>query len=997
MNISEFFKKNWIHFAAIGIFLIVSSVYFSLQLQGNGLKQHDIEQFIGSSHEIIDYREHNNGEEPLWTNSMFGGMPAAQISVIHSGNWFSTVLYEFLGVFKAPMGIVLLYMLCAYAMFSMMKVNRWVAIFGALSMAFLSYNVIILQAGHNTKGIAIAFMAPVLGAFIMTLRRNWKIGALLSTVFMSFEMAANHLQITYYLGFILLFVGITELVKAFQEKRVPDFLKGVGALVVGYGLALIINAGNIVGTNDYAKHTIRGGNDLTITADGSSNASNSTEGLDRDYVTQYSYGKGESFTLISPYVKGGGTMAFGDSPFVSKVENSDLTPAQQNTVMQSLAYWGDQPSTSGPVYIGVILVLLALLGMVYLKDPSKWALLGVSILALMLAWGKNYMGLTNWFLDHVPGYNKFRAVTIIMVVIELCLPVIAILFLDKLIKERDQIKANIKPFYITVGAFFVFVVALRVIGIDNVYLSQNERDPANREKQEMNIFNQLMSEDPEQLKANGIDINNPQQIQQVIDNNMAQYDEQLSLVQTVRKDVFKSSMNRTILFSLLAIGLLFLLVKTSIQSIYVIIGLGLFSFIDVVSVTRNYLNNEDEGNGYKYWAPRLETSYPMIPSTAEMQILENETAQNKELKSIVEAGRKEGIQKSNELGASGLDARRIENAYIFAALNRNTNFRVFDYTGGFNSARASYFNKSLGGYHGAKLRAIQNLAEFHIYKSNNQVLNMLNVKYLIQQGQGDLMANPNPGALGNAWLVKSLKPKTTRNDEILALGSQLHMTNINSGVFLVNGNPVREIDAFGSEKLQYVVAGEKDTLDIPLSNGMQKGIEVVFVRDINGKTNLIMKQGFDLDTTKSFQGFVAFKVVDNFDASTEAIVSKEDVGAIGQLKYSGEGSIREVKYAPNLLKYSVDVKQDEFAVFSEIYYPYWKAYIDGKEVPIYRVNYLLRGLKLPKGKYTVEFKYEDPIYSKYNSISRIVSWLLVLLSAGLLYFSFRKKKAVEAN
>lgn len=993
MKLADFFKKNWIHFTAIGIFLIVSSIYFSLQLQGYGLKQHDIEQYIGSAHEISDFREHNN-QEPLWTNSMFGGMPANQISIIHDGNIFGKILLTFVKTFKSPMGIVLLYMLGLYLMFVMLKVNKWVAILGSLSMAFLSYNVFILQAGHNTKGIAIAFMAPVVGALIMTLRRNWKLGAVLSAIFMAFEMAANHLQITYYLGFILLFVGIAELVKAFQDKRLAEYFKGAAALVVGYLLAFLINAGNVIGTNDYAKHTIRGGNDITISADGKSNEANSTEGLDRDYVTQYSYGKGESFTLLSPYIKGGGSLPFSMSPFASTVENSELTPANQQLAMQSMAYWGDQPSVTGPVYLGVILVFLALLGMVYLKDPSKWALLAVSFLALLLSWGKNYMGLTNWFLDHVPGYDKFRAVTIIMVILELCIPLIAILFLDKLVKEREQIKENIKPFYIVSGVFMLFLIVVRFVGIDNNYLSERERDPGYRAQQEQAIYDQLMKEDPATLQANGINVNDPNQVKMLIDNNMKSFDDQQTALQVVRKSVFESSMNRSIGYGFVGILLLLLLFKTSISTMYVVAGVCVLSFIDVVSVTRNYLNNEEEGNGYRFWSPRIETTYPLMPSTAEVQILENEIAQNPGLKAKIEAGTKEGRMKAAEMGISGLEARRVESSYTYAALNRNTNFRVFDYSGGFNSTRASYFNKSIGGYHGAKLRSIQNLAEFHIYKSNNQVLNMLNVKYLIQPGNGDLQANPNPGALGNAWLVKQLKPKATHNEEILALGTQLKMTNIGKGKFFVNGVNQNETVAYGSEKLQYLPEGERDTLDVPLSNGMQNGVEVVFVRDINGKTNLILKEGFDFDTTKSFTPFVTFKVTESFDPKVDAIISVEDKAAIGATNYKANGTINEVSYAPNKLVYHVKVNDKEFGVFSEIYYPYWKAFIDGKEVPIYRVNYLLRGVSLPKGEYNLTFEYIDPVYTKWNTISLIFSWILILVSLGVVYLVIRSNKKV---
>ena len=219
MAITSFFKRNWIHFTAVGIFLIVGLVYFGLQLKGYGLKQHDIQQHIGSANEIADFRDQNNGQEPLWTNSMFGGMPTTQVSILHYGNWFSKIIGYYLTIFPSPIGVVILYMLGFYMMLSMMKMNRWVSIAGSLMYAFLSYQIIILQAGHNSKAIAVAFMAPVVGAFIMAYRRNWLWGTLLSGLFMSFEIASNHLQVTYYLVFLMFGLGVAEFVRVFKTKE----------------------------------------------------------------------------------------------------------------------------------------------------------------------------------------------------------------------------------------------------------------------------------------------------------------------------------------------------------------------------------------------------------------------------------------------------------------------------------------------------------------------------------------------------------------------------------------------------------------------------------------------------------------------------------------------------------------------------------------------------------------------------------------------------------
>ncbi len=1002
MEITAFFKRNWVHFAAIGIFFIVGLTYFSLQLDGYALKQHDIEQHKGAAHEIQDFREQNNGQEALWTNALFGGMPATQISVIHDGNWFAKITTTFIKTFNSPFGIVLLYMLGFYFLMNLLKINRWVAIFGSLSYAFLSYQIVILQAGHNSKGIAIAFMAPVIGAFYMAFRRNWIVGTLLSALFMAFEMAANHLQVTYYLLFLLLGLGIAEVVRVFKTKDFLPFIKATAGVVAAYLLAFVINYGNIGMTNSYAKVSMRGTNDLTMTPEGKPLPANQADGLDPEYITQYSYGIDESFTFISPYVKGGSSTQISESNFKDLIESStDLTPEQINAAMSNSAYWGDQLSTSGPVYLGVILVLLALLGMVYLKDPTKWALLGVSALALMLSWGKNYMGLTDWFLNNIPAYNKFRAVTIILVLLELTIPLLAALFLDKLIKEKAAIKANIKPFYITVAAFFVLLVGIKSVGIDKIYLSERERDTTQLEAQlaaqRPQVQTQIIQMTPDQATQYGIDNSTPAGVEAAvnaqIESMRTNYTDGLVATQEARKLIFDSSMNRSLWFSFLGIICLIVFFQTSVP-VYLSLGaLGLISFIDVVTVSTNYLNSsEDDAGNYKYWAPKLAELYPMDAEIGDMQILEMETKNNPMVLNAVNKGRLEGEAKANELEAIGNERTRIVNAYTFAALNRVTNYRVFGDYNVFNSTRTSYFHKALGGYHGAKLRAIQNMIEFHIGRTNNKVFDMFNVKYNLQQTDSGLVAAVNPTACGNTWFVQRLKVVPTADDAIRALGSQFQLTNAGTGKLLVNGVQQPMAKVTGTEKLEYLPAASTDTLTVPLSNGIPLGVEVLFVQDRNGKTDLIMKEGFDRDTTRSFQAFVALKVTDEFNPKQVAIATQEDAKAVSGRSWKADGTINMTSYAPNKITYSSTSSAGGLAVFSEIMHPDWKATIDGKAIAIVKVNYLLRGLMLPAGNHKIVFEYDRSEYENYNLLSMIGSVVLLLLLMLYIVFRLKRKK-----
>jgi hypothetical protein len=980
INFQQLFKNNWIHFLAIGLFILTTFIYFQPQFTGHSLKQHDIEQFKGMSNEINHFRD-INGEEPLWTNSMFGGMPTYQISTKYKGNLIKSVSRTFQLWISSPGGMFFAYLLGFYIMLLCMKVNAKVAIFGAFAFAFSSYFIIILQAGHNTKAAAIGLAPPVIGAFYMAYRHNLKWGIVLSALFMSMQLTANHVQITFYLGMLLVFIGIAEFIRHIKHKNIVHFLKATGGLLLVYVFALGINYGNLSLTNDYAKYTIRGGNDISINVDGSANHENSTSGLDKDYITQWSYGVKESMTLISPYTLGGSSTAIANSQFADQLRTPEMR-SKASLVAQNNIYWGDQPFTSGPVYLGIIVFFLAILGMVYLKGPMKWALFGMTLLALMLSWGKNFMGLTDFFLDNVPFYNKFRAVTIILAIVELTIPLLAVLFLNRLFKKKEEILNNIKPFYITSGALLGVMVILTFTGLGNGYLSAQENEYIYSYGDQ--VKTQLANEDPALLKENGIDINNPTQVQQVIDQQMKRVNDQFGALTEFRQGVYQSSMLRSIFFLVMGIALIAIFLKTTVKKEYILIGMALFVVVDLVMVDLNYLNNKkSDGRNYDHWADKEKNDFPVSASQADKQILEQEIAADPSLKNLVDNvsvsnGKSRGRVNQDELWLKKLQT-----------LGMATNYRVYEPSIGFNSSRASYFHKALNGYHGAKLRRIQNVKDFHINYNNMDVLNMLNIKYFIQEGQ----ARRNPGALGNVWLIKEMNVQPNANKELLALGNMFMVSNETSNSLFVNGVEKKSDTISGREK---VVFFDGDSLKVDLMTAVRSGVSSSFVKDINGQTNWIPTAELAKDSLNSFSSLLSIQMIHDFDPKNEAIIGKEEASQLSSLTFTGQGSIQMKSYAPNAMVYNVNVADKQFGVFSEMYFPDgWNAYIKGEKVEIHRVNYLLRGLELPAGEYEVEMRFEVPKFDFANNLSFAGSVLLFIVMGGLFFKDFLMKRKEE--
>ncbi len=452
------------HLIAVLLFTVVSFAYFFPVLEGRKINAHDTKVYEGSSKEISDYRD-KYGKEPLWTNSMFSGMPAYLISVKYPGNLFKH-LDNFLKLYKTPVAALFLSMLGFYIMLLFFRVNPWLAMAGAIAYGFSSYLFVSLSAGHNTKAYAMAYMAPVLGSVVYAFRKNLLAGASLFALFLAMQIMANHFQITYYTGMIVLVFGIFELVNAIKTKAVPSFLKSFGVLVGAALIAFSVNFASLYSTWEYSKESTRGKSELTAAA------GTNQKGLDPEYITQWSYGIGESFTFLIPNLKGGATAPFdSDSETVTALRKNNMGQAQG----QLFRYWGNQPSTSGPVYFGAVILFLFVLGLFIIKGREKWWILTAAVLSLLLSWGKNLMPLTSLFIDFFPGYDKFRAVSMTLVMAGVLVPLMGVLALRAIsegtVNREKAARSVLLAALITGGLAFIFLL---IPGLAGSFLRPDE-------------------------------------------------------------------------------------------------------------------------------------------------------------------------------------------------------------------------------------------------------------------------------------------------------------------------------------------------------------------------------------------------------------------------------------------------------------------------------------------------------------------------------------------
>ena len=794
------------HILVLLLFVAISFIYFSPVLEGKMLDQHDIKTYKGMSKEIKDFRD-NTGNEALWTNSMFSGMPAYQISVKYKKNLIQYVDKVLTLNLPRPVNLLFLYLVGFYILLLTLKIDYRIAFIGAIAFAFSSYFFIIIQAGHMSKAHAIAYFPMVVASVLYTYRGRVLLGGALTALTVALEIYTNHFQITYYLVLVLLIIALFQLYKDIKKNNLPDFFKRSTILILAAILAAGTSFTRLKTTSDYGKESTRGKSELT------SNIDNKTKGLDKDYATQWSYGIAESMTLLIPNFYGGSSsssvLSLDDSKtidFLKKFKNKKL--ANSLAQYKSSSYWGDQPIVSGPTYAGAIVVFLFILGLLFIKSELRIWLLLATIMSLMLAWGKNFMPLTDFFLDYFPAYNKFRAVSMILIIAEFTIPLLGFIALDKFLSSSVDVKEKRNPlklaFYITAGITLIFALFPSVF-LD--FLSEKDLNPI----------------------ASGI----------------VTPDGFLDALALDRSSLLSSDAWRSFIFIGLTFGLLMLYLKRTIKARYVILLIGVLVVCDMWNIDKRYLNEDN-------FVRKSKIKIPYKPTQADNFILSD----------------------------------------------KDPNFRVFNTSvSTFNDASTSYFHKSIGGYHGAKLKRYQELIEFHISKGNMDVLNMLNTKYFISR---DGKPQLNSLALGNAWFVNNINLVKNADDEIAAL---------------------KEFDPINTA-----------VIDTRFSN-------------------------YIIDSLNNFSSIIKLDT-----------------------------------YKPNYLKYSSESLNDGIAIFSEIYYKNgWNAYIDGVKTDYFRANYVLRALKIPSGKHTIEFKFEPSVYSTGENISLASSLILFILLFFVSYKEFYRK------
>ena len=691
-------KSSLPHLVSVIIFLVITWAYFHPLLKGKEIRQGDMINSAGMSKEIQDYRK-SHSDEPLWTNSMFGGMPAYQIAINYPSNLIKPITNFFIKIATSSGSIIFICFLGFYMLLIVLGVNSYLSIIGALAFGFSSYLFIIIEAGHVTKGFAIAYMAPVIAGILLTYKGKYLLGAGLTSLALALEISANHLQITYYLSLIILILIIIEFKSAIKRGELRRFFTASTFLFLAAALAVGPNITNLWATYEYGNYTTRGKSEL------SDDRNNKTNELDKDYATQWSYGISESFTLMVPDFMGGESGAIKNNN-KNSLKKADSQYRQYIGEMDS--YWGEQPFTSGPVYAGAFICFLFVLGLFIVDNSLKWWLLSATLLSLTLSWGKNMFWLTEWFLDYVPGYNKFRTVSMILVIAEFAIPLLAVLTLKTIADNPAIIKIKRKAFYLSL-AFTAGLCLLLLImpEMSSSFFKTGE-------------YNDIVNT----LKQNNLG-----------DNQVAVF---MDGIASARKSIFQSDLLRSLIIILIGASLTYLygLKKFKPNIFYASIGILIIS--DMWNVDKRYLNDES-------YVPKKAMERPFQPSVADNYILQDH-----------------------------FPGYRVLNLSVST----------------FNDASTSYFNKSIGGYHGAKLKRYQELIDYQIngnirnivnslntlpsitavdsMLANQSTLNMLNTKYIIYNSNGAPLVNRN--AFGPAWYVKNYLIVDNADDEIKAVG-----------------------------------------------------------------------------------------------------------------------------------------------------------------------------------------------------------------------------------
>lgn len=810
--------KSFIGFIiSVAVMVAISVLYFSPDIwEGNQLRQHDTQQGTAISHEVSDFQA-ETGEVSRWTNSLFSGMPTFQISPSYpSGSLmkFAGDLYHLW--LPSPASLLFIMMLGFFILLLSMKVKWYLALPGAIAYGFSSYFIIIIGAGHIWKFITLAYVPPTIAGMVLCYRGKYLTGGALAAFFAMLQIGGNHIQMSYYFLMVVIGFAVAYGIILFRQKKMSQWWIATGTLVVAAILAIGANISNLYYTYEYSKETMRGKHTELTDGDNASSV-NSSGGLDKDYITAWSYGKSETFSLLIPNIKGGATikpekgsnklMALSEVDGAQDIIKNQLPYEMGAYLQQFPQYFGNQPMTNGPVYVGALLVALFLLGCVIVKGPVKWMLLIVTIISILLSWGHNLMWFTDFMIDHMPMYNKFRTVASILVVAEFTIPLLAVLAVKQLIDHPDKWNEYRRPFFVSFGICILFCLAgILTPSIFGSYLSDQEQ-------------------------------------QAYLSSGMAQQVPQLfAAIESIRMSMIKADALRSLM--IIAIGgiLIYLFFTRKFNAKALCATLTVLILGDLYLVNKRYLNTES------FVSNTAAQGDPFTLTNADRQILAD-TAMN---------------------------------------------YRVMNIPH-FSEADPSYWHKTIGGYHAAKLTRYQDLIDRHLSnflsgqpsEADMNVLNMLNAKYLVVS---DDQAYVNPDALGNAWFIDSIGYVNNADEE---MGALQHI------------NPASEA-----------------------------------VSD------------------RKFQEILGSSVPPKAESDT----------------------IFETSYAPNELTYSANSANGGIAVFSEVYFPWgWKAWVDNEEVPIGRVNYVLRAIKVPAGNHTIKMRYEPQSITTTSTVG-IISILVIFLS-----------------
>ena len=807
---------------AVILFAVLAFAYFfPADTEGRILYRHDSAAGKGAGQEMSEYRQ-RTGETTRWTNSLFSGMPTYQMAPAYgSGKVLDQVANAYHLWLPDYVWYLFAYLLGFYILLRAFDFRQMLAALGSIVWAFSTYFLIIIAAGHYWKVMALAYLPPMIAGIVLAYRGKYLWGFVVTAIFAALEVQANHVQMTYYYLFIILAMIVAYLVDAIRKKQMAHFAKATAVCAAAAVIGICINLSNLYHTWEYSKESMRGKSELVK----KNSANQTSSGLDRDYITQWSYGVDETWTLLVPNAKGGASVPMVMNETAMEHADNNYLPIYQ----QIGQYWGEQPGTSGPVYVGAFVLFLFVLGLFIVKGPMKWALLAATILSILLSWGRNFMPFTDFFLDYVPMYAKFRTVASILVIAEFTIPLLAMLALKRIVDDPQVLKEKfnyaVVSFAVTAGACLLFIFFPGMFD----YISSSE----------MHALSQFPAD----------------QLQPLL-NNLTE----------MRAAMFTADCRRSLFIICAGCVLLYLYVRGKMGKQWLVAIVAIVCLLDLWSVNKRYLNDG-------MFVEKSQRDQPIVKTATEDQILRD----------------------------TSLDYRVLN-------LASNT----------FNENETSYYLKSIGGYHPAKLRRYQEVIDAYISKEMQKlypavakaqgdmtqvpgdsifpVLNMLNTKYFILPLEGgQTVPVQNPYALGNAWLVGKVTYGDNANAEL----------------------------------------------------------------DLGGK----------------------------IDLRHEAVADKRFKETIGEgVKQEGISLVKITKYEPNQLTYEVESQKGGVVVFSENYYPGWTATVDGKDVDVARVNYILRAINVAPGKHTVQLSFfpttvdttERIAYASYAILLAVIVVLVVL-------------------